>query len=512
MDSLNFAPSFRPMTHRGRTLFAAAAAAAKSDLSAVLGDGGDANTADFADGAYLTSDTAVAVSYGDEQPAGTVLAESSSSSEDTSYRRAKSPTYTSSSARMRTPYERPSADTYRPSGGAGDSGGGGGASEDAGGGPTTSAATAAGDRYGHGGGGGGGRRPSALTSRRECRVYVGNLAYEVGWQELKDHMRKAGDVLFADVLTQPNGRSKGCGVVEFAAPEEAQRAIRELNDTSLLGRSIFVREDREQEAKFGAGRDGRYGSGGGGGGSYRPSGGGGGGSDSARSVYVGNLPYIVAWQDLKDLFRQAGPVFRADVHEGPDRRSRGTGTVVFDSVSDAQNAISTFNGYEWHGRRLEVRFVMVVARQTMVARGIAVAALQTAVSGTGAAPPPPPPPHPRPFAGGGGGGYRDYGGPPYDYYGRPAPYDPYAYGAYGYGAYNRGYGAPPPPPTYGGRADYYKDYGPPPMASPMMPPGTGGGGAGGGGGGYYGGGSGGGVGKDYRGGGADYPPPPPGAY
>ncbi|CAG8804995.1 16206_t:CDS:2, partial [Racocetra fulgida] len=38
-----------------------------------------------------------------------------------------------------------------------------------------------------------------------CRVYVGNLTYEVKWAQLKDFMRQ---VVFADVLVQPNGMSK----------------------------------------------------------------------------------------------------------------------------------------------------------------------------------------------------------------------------------------------------------------------------------------------------------------
>lgn len=37
--------------------------------------------------------------------------------------------------------------------------------------------------------------------------------------------------------------------MEFSTPEEAQRAIAELNDTELMGRMIFVREDREVRAK-----------------------------------------------------------------------------------------------------------------------------------------------------------------------------------------------------------------------------------------------------------------------
>lgn len=79
------------------------------------------------------------------------------------------------------------------------------------------------------------------------RVYVGNLSWDVAWQDLKDHMRQVGDVLFAEVMTDGiTGRSKGCGIVEFHSSQDAQRAIRTLNDTELKGRLIFVREDRER--------------------------------------------------------------------------------------------------------------------------------------------------------------------------------------------------------------------------------------------------------------------------
>ena len=40
--------------------------------------------------------------------------------------------------------------------------------------------------------------------------------------------------------------SKGCGIVEFSCPEEAQRAMIELNDTEFMGRQVFIREDREE--------------------------------------------------------------------------------------------------------------------------------------------------------------------------------------------------------------------------------------------------------------------------
>ncbi|KAJ3513904.1 hypothetical protein NMY22_g14903 [Coprinellus aureogranulatus] len=77
--------------------------------------------------------------------------------------------------------------------------------------------------------------------------------------------------------------------------------------------------------------------------------------DTRTQLFVGNLPYRVRWQDLKDLFRRAGTVLRADVSLGADNRSRGYGTVLLATAEDAGRAIDMFNGYEWQARMLEVR-------------------------------------------------------------------------------------------------------------------------------------------------------------
>ncbi|KAL1739327.1 hypothetical protein HDZ31DRAFT_17525, partial [Schizophyllum fasciatum] len=77
--------------------------------------------------------------------------------------------------------------------------------------------------------------------------------------------------------------------------------------------------------------------------------------DTRTQLFVGNLPYRVRWQDLKDLFRKAGTVLRADVSLGPDGRSRGYGTALLATAEDAGRAIDMFNGYSWQTRVLEVR-------------------------------------------------------------------------------------------------------------------------------------------------------------
>lgn len=173
------------------------------------------------------------------------------------------------------------------------------------------------------------------------RVYVGNLSWDVTWSDLKDHMRSAGDVRRADVICEHNGRSKGCGIVEFETEEGAQNAIATLTHTELKGRTIFVREDRE-----GSGSEGK--------GGHRSRN----GDDHSNnnSVYVWNLSYDVSWQDLKDYMRQIGNVDQANILTGNDgSTSIGCGTVVFQSPRDAARAIRELQDTELKGRPIRLR-------------------------------------------------------------------------------------------------------------------------------------------------------------
>ena len=58
-------------------------------------------------------------------------------------------------------------------------------------------------------------------------------------------------------------------------------------------------------------------------------------------VVVQGIPFAYAWQDLKDLFKPVGGV-KADIVMGQDRRSKGWGTVLFDSQEDAEKAIQVY--------------------------------------------------------------------------------------------------------------------------------------------------------------------------
>ncbi|ORX92848.1 hypothetical protein K493DRAFT_316348 [Basidiobolus meristosporus CBS 931.73] len=230
-----------------------------------------------------------------------------------------------------------------------------------------------------------------MSSLEERRLFVGNIPYNVAWQELKDLFRQFGTVIRADIMRTPNGTSKGHGTVVFIKPEEARAALAQLNGFQWHGRFIEVREDRcmldyptnSVESSFsmdhsieldsisnkppmyhfnpfgisksrdslttnesGSATDvfsspaslNQY---------HRPI--------LVRQIFVGNLPFRVQWKEVKDLFRKAGNVLRADLGLTQENRPKGHCTVLFATVEDAQNAVDMFNGYIWYGRTLEVR-------------------------------------------------------------------------------------------------------------------------------------------------------------
>jgi RNA recognition motif-containing protein len=62
-------------------------------------------------------------------------------------------------------------------------------------------------------------------------------------------------------------------------------------------------------------------------------------------LYVGNLSYMTTEEDLRGLFAQAGAVASVTLIKDRDTgRSRGFGFVEMTNQSEAEKAISMFNG------------------------------------------------------------------------------------------------------------------------------------------------------------------------
>nr|CAD7460765.1 unnamed protein product [Timema tahoe] len=122
-----------------------------------------------------------------------------------------------------------------------------------------------GNNRGTSGGDRGGRGRGPPARRSQYRVLVTGLPPSGSWQDLKDHMREAGDVCFADVFKD------GTGVVEFLRYEDMKYAVKKLDDSRFRSHEGEVSYVRVKEDYGGSG------GGGGGGGSS------GGGRSRSRS-------------------------------------------------------------------------------------------------------------------------------------------------------------------------------------------------------------------------------------
>jgi len=72
-------------------------------------------------------------------------------------------------------------------------------------------------------------------------------------------------------------------------------------------------------------------------------------------VIVKNMPWSVTWQQLKDAFKEYGPVLRAEVPQDESGRSKGFGYVKFEKESDAMKAIDGMDGAAFNGRSIAVK-------------------------------------------------------------------------------------------------------------------------------------------------------------
>ncbi|KAM5564034.1 serine/arginine-rich-splicing factor SR34 [Rosa sericea] len=102
-----------------------------------------------------------------------------------------------------------------------------------------------GDRHRDSGGGGRGGR--GMSRRSDYRVLVSGLPSSASWQDLKDHMRRAGDVCFSQVFRDGSGTT---GVVDYTNYEDMKYAIKKLDGSDF--RNAFSRSSvrvREYDAK-----------------------------------------------------------------------------------------------------------------------------------------------------------------------------------------------------------------------------------------------------------------------
>ncbi|KMZ65237.1 Ribonucleoprotein, chloroplastic [Zostera marina] len=178
----------------------------------------------------------------------------------------------------------------------------------------------------------------------DCKLFVGNLPFNVDSAELAELFGQAGTVEMVEVIyDRETGRSRGFAFVTMSSTGEAEAGAQQFNGYELDGRPLRVNAGPPPPRRDGPPQSGGFRSGGG-------SGGGGG-----NRLYIGNLSWGVDDLALENLFSEQGQVVEAKVvYDRDTGRSRGFGFVTYNSTQEVENAISSLNGADLDGRSIRV--------------------------------------------------------------------------------------------------------------------------------------------------------------
>lgn len=177
-------------------------------------------------------------------------------------------------------------------------------------------------------------REMGESARKFTNVYVKNFGDEIDDDRLKEMFEKFGSVLSSKVMGDDSTKSRGFGFVAFENPEDAEKAVKELNESLLpSGKKLFVgraqkKAERQAELKrrhelMKMERMQRY---------------------QGVNLYVKNLDDNIDDDHLRKAFEVYGTITSAKVMSEENGRSRGFGFVCFASPDEATKAVSEMNG------------------------------------------------------------------------------------------------------------------------------------------------------------------------
>ncbi|KAK4491119.1 hypothetical protein RD792_001843 [Penstemon davidsonii] len=159
-------------------------------------------------------------------------------------------------------------------------------------------------------------------------LYVGDLDPNVTDSQLYDLFSQLGDVVSVRVCRDlASGFSLGYGYVNYGNPQDAERALEELNFTPLNGKPIRIMYSHRDP-------------------SVRRSG--------AGNIYIKNLDKEIDHKALYETFSSFGNILSCKVATDASGQSRGYGFVQYASEESAQQAIEKLNGMLLNGKQVYV--------------------------------------------------------------------------------------------------------------------------------------------------------------
>jgi len=170
-------------------------------------------------------------------------------------------------------------------------------------------------------------------AQKFTNVFIKNFGDDIDDEKLRDMFEKYGKITSHKVMSLPDGKGKGFGFVCFENPEDADKAVAEMNEMEMEnGKRIYVGRAQRKIERQGELRDKfeklkeerlkRY---------------------QGVNLYVKNLDDSVDDERLRKEFAPFGTITsaRVMVEEG---RSKGFGFVCFGLPEEATKAVTEMNG------------------------------------------------------------------------------------------------------------------------------------------------------------------------
>jgi len=174
------------------------------------------------------------------------------------------------------------------------------------------------------------QRDPSLRKSGAGNIFIKNLDKTIDNKMLFDTFSSFGNILSCKVAQDENGFSKGYGFVHYEKEEEADLAIKKVNEKLLNGKKCFVGKFIPSKQRV-SDREPKW-----------------------TNIYVKNLVKTIDEPKLKELFAVFGEITSIFLASGDNGISKGFGFINYKEHDAARKAVEEMNGKELDGEQLYV--------------------------------------------------------------------------------------------------------------------------------------------------------------
>lgn len=173
------------------------------------------------------------------------------------------------------------------------------------------------------------QRDPSIRKSGVGNVFIKNLEKSIDHRGLYDTFSAFGNILSCKVVVDENNQSKGYGFVHFETQEQAEKAIKSVNNMIVNGKQVFVGPFIPRKERIRHGDDNKY-----------------------TNVFIKNLAEDVDEEKINKMFSEYGTLRNCVIMKTEDGKSRGFGFVNFEDADEAKKAVEALHGSEVNGKPL----------------------------------------------------------------------------------------------------------------------------------------------------------------